>query len=192
MKKRLLIVVAMSAALSGCSLVHTESDQDALRYAAAWETPGLAQQPVQLKFATEGPVGNWDRARQDAVNVLWNSGKFRIAGPDEDAAYRIDVTLSVRRKTHWLKTTLNAAILYAWPIDAQDYSCEVFIDIRKPTGELVGHIYAQGRGKATLWLGYALWPKWLWNTQQAAVIRRDTLKAAVFKTCRALMPKGKE
>jgi hypothetical protein len=192
MKKVLLIVAALALpvlALPGCALTHTQSDDGALLYSHVWETPGLEQHTVALKFAVEGGVRDEQQARRDAADILWDSAKFRIVPEGKGKAdYLVDMTMLVRRETHKLKTGLGVLILYAWPVDAQDYFCEVFVDIRRPSGELVAHSYAKSQGKATLWLGYVLWPKWAWNGEQAAIIRRDALKAAVFQMSRSLMP----
>lgn len=186
-----LVIALLLAALPGCVLHHVSSDSDAARFAGVWETPRLPQQATVLDLQTEGDCDG-AAAFADATKILVDSGKFRPAAAGEKAAVKIELTVRVRRKTHVLKTVCNAVILYAWPIDAQDYICEVFAVARKPSGELIRRCYAQGRGRGELWLGYALWPKWMWNRERADVIRRDTLRAATVKICRALMPKVKK
>jgi len=191
MRTHSLVIALLLAALPGCVLHHVSSDSDAARFAGAWETPRLKQQAVVLDLKTEGGC---DAATvfADATKILVDSGEFRPASAGEKATVKIELTVRVRRKTHVLKTVCNAVILYAWPIDAQDYICEVFAVVRTPSGELIERCYAQGRGRGELWLGYALWPKWMWNRERADVIRRDTLRAATVKMCRALMPKVKK
>lgn len=185
--KKVALIIGLLAALPGCALHHVRSDPDAVRFARVWETPRLEQQVVGLELSAEADRDH-EKLFREATDVLLDSGKFRIAEPGEETAFIIEMTLSVRRDTHVLKTLCNALILYAWPIDARDYMYEVFVDVRKPSGELVGHCYAQGRGRYELWLGYLVWPEWLWNNKEAATIRRDALKAATVKICRSLTP----
>lgn len=191
MRRYLFITALLAAAVPGCALRHVSSDSDAARFATAWETPRLKQQIVTLDLTTQGDC-DIDEVFDDATDALLDSGKFRPARKGEEPTVRLEIRVHVRRETHVVKTVCNALILYAWPIDAQDYVCEVFAVARKPSGEVIGRGYVQGRGRAELWLGYALWPRWLWNGKQADVIRRDALRAATVKLCRALMPEAKE
>lgn len=190
MRKALLLAALLVPGAAGCVLHHTESDTDAVRYAGVWETPRLGQQPVLFNFRAEGDYPDHARLKQEALDILFDSGKFRLATAQDEPAYTIDLILVTRRKTHVFKTLCNALLLYALPIDAQDHIVEAIAYVRRPSGELVGHCYAQSRGKTTLWLGYLLWPKWLWNSETEEIIRRDTLKAVTVKACRALMPKA--
>ena len=191
MRRYVFIVALLAAAVPGCALHHVSSDSDAARFATAWETPRLVQQIIELDFRTRGDC-DIDRLFDDATNALLDSGKFRPARKGEGPTVRIEMMVRIRRETHVFKTVCNALILYAWPIDAQDYVCEVFATVRKPSGELIGRAYAQGRGRRELWLGYALWPRWLWNGERADVIHRDALRAATVKLCRALIPETKK
>jgi|GEM_PF-3461593 len=185
--KKVALIIGLLAALPGCTLYHVRSDSDAERFARVWEMPRLDQQAVRLDLSAEAD-GDCEMLFREAADVLLDSGKFRFPEPGEEPAFIIEMTLSVRRDTHVLKMLCNALILYAWPIDARDYVYEVFVDVRKPSGELVEHCYAQGRGRYELWLGYLFWPEWLWNSEEAATVRRDALKAAAVKICRSLMP----
>jgi len=177
-------------AAPGCTLYHDRSDSDAMRYATAWEMPGVRQQPVLFTFRIEGECDDPAELRKTALDVLLHSGRFRLATPQDEPAYTIDMLCVLRRETHVFKTICNALILYALPVDVQDRVFEAVIYVRKPSGKLIEHCYAQGRGKATLWLGYVLWPSWLWNSETTEIIRRDTLKAAAVKACRALIPRA--
>ena len=187
---RCVVAIILLAVLPGCALRHVSSDPDAERFSTAWETPRLKQQPVAVEFYTEGDCAD-ERLLADAARILIDSGKFRPVRGGEKAAARIKLTVRVRRDTHALKVALNALIGYVWPIDAQDTMCEVFVVVEKPSGEVVGRAYAQGRGRAELWLGYLLWPRWIWNGEQRDIIHRDALKAVTVKACRALMPKAR-
>jgi|ETNmetMinimDraft_15_1059895.scaffolds.fasta_scaffold38147_3 hypothetical protein len=191
MRRYLFITALLAAALPGCALHHVSSDTDAVRFAKAWETPRLAQQIIELDFKTQGDC-DFNRLFGDARNALLDSGKFRPARKGEKPTIRIEITVRVRRETHVFKTVCNALILYAWPIDAQDYVCEVFVVARKPSGEPIGRTYTQGRGRGELWLGYVLWPRWVWNDEKADVIHRDAIRAATVKLCRTLMPEAKK
>jgi hypothetical protein len=191
MRTGLFIAALLTAALPGCALRHASSDSDAPRFATAWETPRLAQQVIELDFRIAGKCDD-EKLFGDATEILLDSAKFRPARRGETPTARIEMTVRVRRETHTVKAALNALILYAWPIDVQDYVCEVFVAARKPSGELIGRGYAQGRGRSSLWLGYALWPRWLWNTDRADEIHRDALRAATVKLCRTLMPEAKQ
>lgn len=191
MRMHNLVIACILAALPGCVLHHVSSDSDAARFAGVWETPRLGRQAIVLELKTEGDCDG-ATVFADVTKILVDSGKFRPAAAGEKATVKIELTVRVRRKTHVFKTVCNALILYAWPIDAQDYVCEVFAVVRKPSGELIKRCYVQGRGRGELWLGYALWPKWMWNRERADVIRRDTLRAATVKMCRALIPKVKK
>jgi len=191
MRNCLLPAALALLCLPGCVLHHTWSEPDAQRFAGAWETPGLDRQAVRLEFWTEGEC-DAPRLYHDARRILLDSGKFRPVNAKAKAPLHVEMTVRVSRQTHAWKTALNALLLYAWPITAQDYRCEVFVDLRDPTGRLLGHVYTQGRGRSTLWLGYALWPRWLFNGDRADVIHRDALRAATVQMCDALMTKAKK
>ena len=191
MRRYLFIAALLAAAAPGCALHHVSSDTDATRFATAWETPRLAQQIVELDFTTRGDCDTY-KLFDDATDALLDSGKFRPARKGEEPTVRIEMRVHISRETHVFKTVCNALILYAWPIDAQDYVCEVFVVVRKPSGEVIGRDYAKGRGRAETWLGYALWPRWIWNDEKADVIHRDALRAATVKLCRTLMPEAKK
>ncbi|MFO7899453.1 MAG: hypothetical protein R6V58_10395 [Planctomycetota bacterium] len=185
-----LLAPAVLLAASGCALHHTESDPDAARYATAWETPRLAQQPVLVDLAVEGdePAGPM-LAR--AIDALLGSGKFRLATPADEPAFRLKLRVVIRRKTRWFRTAAGGLLAYLLPVDAQSYRVEAIADIETPAGTHIDHCYVQGRGEYTLWLGYALWPEWIWNDDQAEVIQEDALKALTVRICRTLMP-GRE
>ncbi len=192
MKKSALMAALLAAVASGCALYHTESDTDAVRYARAWERPGREQQPVVFIFQAQGEADESAELRREALNIFFDSGQFREATPEDEPAYIIQVTIAVHRNTHVFKTVCNALILYAWPIDAQDYFCEAFVVVRQSSGEVVERCYGQSRGRAELWLGYVFWPQWLWNDEHAGIMRRDALKAAAVKACRAIMVRAEK
>jgi len=188
MRRALPALALLAALLSGCALRHAASDSDAVRYAQAWETPGLDQQPVLFHFRTEGEA-RFPRLPEEAFAVLEGSGKFRRPDPGEPPAYDIELTVSVRHETHGLRAACGALLLCLWPTDAGEEFHEAFAVIRNPSGELVARCYAQGRGRATLWLGHLLWPRWLWNEEQERMVYDDVLKAVTVKMCRELVPR---
>jgi hypothetical protein len=177
------------AVLPGCVIHHTRSDRDAARYAGAWEMPRLKQQVLDLDLRTERGYAGANLLPR-TLNILLGSGKFRLPREGEDPTVRLELTVSLRRELHVGKTLFGALVLYAWPLDVRDYVCEAFVAVRTPDGTLVGRCYAQGRGKERLWLGYLLWPEWLWNDDEAKLIYRDTVKVVTVKACRMLMPEA--
>ena len=189
--KYLFAASLLTALLPGCVLHHVSSDPDAERFASVWETPRLEQQRIVLDFRTQGPCDG-PRLFRDATAILLDSAKFRPTRAGEAPTARVELTVRVHRETHAFTAVCGGLVLYLWPIDVQDVTCEVFGVVRRPSGELVGRCYAQGRGRRELWLGYLFWPRWLSNSERADVICRDTLKAATVKMARVLMPKAKK
>jgi hypothetical protein len=193
---RFLWVAVVAALLApGCVLHHTQSDEDAARFDRVWETPRLKQQVVALKFETELPsrsIKYHDHLLLETVDVLLDSGKFRLAAKGEAPTVQAKITVQVRHDTRWLKTILNGLILYAIPIDSRERVVEVFVVLSTPDGKLIDRQYTQGRGVYEMWLGYVLWPAWIWNDDTEDVTFRDAMKAATVKICRALMPEAEE
>ncbi len=194
MRRHALFIVLVAAACgAGCVLHHVESDPDAALFAQAWETPRLAQHAVVLNFRVAGSPSDSGAARQEALSILLDSGKFqKLATPQDKPEYTIEIDVVHRHKPRTISLVLGALVLYLLPVDAGEDLVEVFADIRKPSGELVSHFYAQGRGTTTVWIGNLLWPSGQTNAETVIAIRRETLKAVTVKMCRALMPKGKE
>ena len=188
---RCVVALVLLLTLPGCVVRHVASDSDVARFATAWETPRLEMQVALLYVHTQGDAER-GAVWADAARTLLDSGRFRPPRPGERPTVRLELTARERRETHIGRVLAGAFILYLWPINVQDRVFEVFVDVRTPSGELTGQVYAQGRGRSDLWLGYLLWPQWIRNGEQRAVIRRDTLKAATVKMCRILVPEKTE
>jgi len=190
MQRHRLAMVLVLAAACGCALHHVP-EPDAERYADAWETPRLDQQPVLLEFAVEGDVP-YERLRADAVGALVNSGKFRPATTRDEPAYKIEVTFKATRKTSTFKGVLAALLLGLVPMDTGEVLYESFGVIREPNGRLVKRCYAQSRGTFEMWIGHVVWPPRLSADEADGAIQRDALKAVAVRLCRALMPRTKK
>lgn len=184
-------VLLAVAAMSGCALRPTRIDSDAARYMAAWETPRVEQQPVLFEFRAEGESVP-DRLRADAVRILLGSGKFRLANPEDEPSYKIELTVCIRRRTHPLRAACGALALYLVPTKTEDYVCEAFVRVQLPSGKLVESSYAQCRGAYSALLWHAVSPPRVTNAEQAEMILDSVLKAAVVKACRALVAKAPE
>lgn len=183
MKQVIIAIIALTA-LSGCTLRHVESDVDAQRYKDVWQMGQLGQRLIELNLTAENVA---DPSAGAAVAAAFlNTAKFKIARAGEQPEFIIDVTIRESRTTFAGRTALGALVLYAVPVHSQRHISEVIVKVRDFTGREFEPIYAQSRGKTVLWLGYALWPAWIWNSDRAAIIRDDTIKAAVVKTARTI------
>jgi hypothetical protein len=189
------MVMLLCAGACGCALRCTGVDPDVALAASMWEMPRLDQQRIALEFethTTEDCYACHERLRRAALRILRDTGKLRLVEGNEQPDARVTMIVRIRRETHTLKTALNALVLYAWPIDAEEYRCEVLLDVRNPSGEPIAHSYVQGRAAGELWLGYLFWPRWLGNAETGRGVQHDALKAAAVKLCRALAPEAKQ
>jgi len=182
--KSVIIIITAFAALSGCALRHVESDIDATRYKDVWEMGGIEQQLISLNVTAENVD---DPAAGIAVTrALLNTAKFKIAQPGETPAFNIRVHLRESRTTFTGHTIWRGMFLFIIPTESQRRLSEVSVEMSNAAGRKLEPVYAQTRGKSVLWLGYALWPSWIWNRERARVMRDDAIKAAVVRTGRTI------
>ncbi len=185
-----VFAAAAVATFPGCALAPVEMDTEAAHYATAWELPRPEQLPVLLYFKLEGKEGNADELAKTAAAILLGSGKFRIATPEDEPAYRIELAMRTRRMTDHTPAVLAAFVLYIVPAPVEEVVWEVFADVRRtsPPHEVVAHCYAQGRAERTVWIGNLFSGACFRNAGVMDAIRRDALKAATVRMCRALAP----
>ena len=182
--KSFIIIITAVAALSGCALRHVESDIDATRYKDIWEMGGIEQQLISLSVTGENID---DPAAGAAVTrAFLNTAKFRIAQPGETPSLNVHVHLRESRTTFTGHTIRRGLFLFIIPTESQRRLSEVSVEMSDAAGRKLEHVYAQTRGKSVLWLGYALWPSWIWNRERARVMRDDAIKAAVVRTTRTI------
>jgi len=181
-----ILTLFLITLLSGCRLHETQPDPDTALYTQTGETPRLERKLIRLRITTEGECPDPPRLAADALTILESTGKLRQASPEEPPVFAVNLAIRVRHKSHPGRVALGALLLYAWPVTARDVTCEVFIDIRKPSGELLGHHYAQTRAASTVWLGYLFSASRSGDAFALDALCRDAVKAAAVKICREL------
>ncbi len=195
MKKAVCSIVLLAPVLllaaTGCALRHVESHPDAARYSGLWEMPRLDQQPVHVDLAVENDEPA-DPMLALATDVLLESGKFRLATPEEPPAYHLELRMVVREEPRRWRQVAGGLFLYLVPVGVSSYRVEAIATITTPEGERVGHRYVQGRGEYSAWLGHVFGRTWRRNDERARAIQADALKALTVQTCRALKQEENE
>ncbi len=186
-----LLVPVILLGATGCALRHVESHPDAARYAGLWDLPRLEQQPVQIELAVENDE-SVEPMLELATDILLESGKFRLATPEEPPAYHLELRMVVREKPRRWRQVAGGLFLYLVPVGVRSYRVEAIVNIETPEGELVGHSYLQGRGEYTAWLGHVFGQGWRRNDERARAIQADALKALTVQICRALKQEESE
>lgn len=188
MKQVILAIIALTA-LSGCTMRYVSSDGDAPRYKDVWEMGHLSQRVIKLNVTAENVDDPYAGAA--VVRAFLDTAKFKLARADDKPELIVDVNVRESKTRFARAAILNAFLLYIIPVTSQRCTTEVTVKIREFTGRELDPQYAQSRGKMVIWLGYAFWPAWTQNRARAAVMRRDTIKAAVVKTARSLATEAK-